>query len=128
MEVISNRHEIYARISHERHSGRSVGLVPTMGALHAGHISLLERSREICDVSVATIFVNPSQFGPKEDFTRYPRTLEDDLAKLERAGTGFCLRTPIRIRFIHLDIRPTLNHLQLEIDGKENVARGIFAA
>lgn len=89
MEVISNRHEIYARISHERHSGRSVGLVPTMGALHAGHISLLERSREICDVSVATIFVNPSQFGPKEDFTRYPRTLEDDLAKLERAGTDF---------------------------------------
>lgn len=89
MEVISNRHEIYARILHERSSGRSVGLVPTMGALHPGHISLLERSREICDVSVATIFVNPSQFGPKEDFSKYPRTLEDDLAKLERAGTGY---------------------------------------
>jgi pantoate--beta-alanine ligase len=89
MEVISNRHEIYARIAHERNSGRSVGLVPTMGALHAGHVSLLERSSEICDVNVATIFVNPSQFGPKEDFTRYPRTLEDDLAKLERAGANY---------------------------------------
>lgn len=89
MEVISNRHEIYARIAHERTTGRTVGLVPTMGALHAGHISLLEKSREVCDVSVATIFVNPSQFGPKEDFTRYPRTLEDDLAKLERAGADY---------------------------------------
>lgn len=89
MEVISNRHEIYARIAHERSSGRTVGLVPTMGALHAGHISLLERANEICDVSVATIFVNPSQFGPKEDFTRYPRTLEDDLAKLDRTGTHY---------------------------------------
>lgn len=89
MEVITNRHEIYARIAHERASGRTVGLVPTMGALHAGHISLLEKSREVCDVSVATIFVNPSQFGPKEDFTRYPRTLEDDLAKLERAGADY---------------------------------------
>jgi len=89
MEVISNRHEIYARISHERSSGRTVGLVPTMGALHAGHISLLERANEICDVNVATIFVNPSQFGPKEDYTRYPRTLEEDLAKLDRAGTHY---------------------------------------
>lgn len=89
MEVITNRHEIYARIAHERTTGRTVGLVPTMGALHAGHISLLEKSREVCDVSVATIFVNPSQFGPKEDFSRYPRTLEDDLAKLERAGADY---------------------------------------
>lgn len=89
MEVITNRHEIYARLAHERTTGRTVGLVPTMGALHAGHISLLEKSREVCDVSVATIFVNPSQFGPKEDFTRYPRTLEDDLAKLERAGADY---------------------------------------
>ena len=89
MEVISNRHEIYARIAHERQVGRSVGLVPTMGALHAGHLSLLERCQEICDVSVATIFVNPSQFGPKEDYTRYPRTLEQDLEKLDKVGTSF---------------------------------------
>ena len=89
MEVISNRHEIYARIAHERMQGRTVGLVPTMGALHAGHVSLLERSLELCDVSVATIFVNPSQFGPKEDFTRYPRTLDEDFAKLERAGANY---------------------------------------
>jgi len=89
MEVISNRHEIYARIAHERSSGRSVGLVPTMGALHAGHVSLVERSQEICDLTVATIFVNPSQFGPKEDYSRYPRTLEDDLAKLDRAGASY---------------------------------------
>lgn len=89
MDVVSNRHEIYAKIDHERSSGRTIGLVPTMGALHAGHISLVNKSREVCDVSVATIFVNPSQFGPKEDFSRYPRTLESDLEKLEKAGTDF---------------------------------------
>lgn len=89
MEVITNRHEIYARVAHHRQAGKSVGLVPTMGALHAGHISLLERSREICDFSVVTIFVNPTQFGPKEDFSRYPRTIESDLEKLEQGGADF---------------------------------------
>jgi pantoate--beta-alanine ligase len=89
MDVVSNRHEIYAKLDHERSSGRKIGLIPTMGALHAGHISLVKKSREVCDVSVATIFVNPSQFGPKEDFSRYPRTLESDLEKLDKAGTDF---------------------------------------
>jgi pantoate--beta-alanine ligase len=89
MDVVSNRHEIYAKLDHERNSGRKIGLIPTMGALHNGHISLVKKSREVCDVSVATIFVNPSQFGPKEDFSRYPRTLESDLEKLDKAGTDF---------------------------------------
>ncbi len=62
--------------------GKTIGLVPTMGNLHAGHISLLEQSAEENDISIVTIFVNPKQFGPNEDFNKYPRTLNEDIAKI----------------------------------------------
>ena len=62
--------------------GKTIGLVPTMGNLHKGHLSLIEQSTEDNDVTVVTIFVNPKQFGPNEDFEKYPRTLDDDLGKI----------------------------------------------
>jgi len=70
-----------------RAAGRRVGFVPTMGALHAGHGSLAERAAAECDDVAVSIFVNPTQFGPQEDFSRYPRRLEDDLALLAPLGT-----------------------------------------
>lgn len=87
MKIIESRSGAYAQVAQWRQTGASVGLVPTMGALHAGHLALAERSANECDKSVATIFVNPAQFGPREDFSRYPRTLEDDLQGLRDKQT-----------------------------------------
>jgi pantoate--beta-alanine ligase len=68
-----------------RSEGRRIGLVPTMGALHEGHISLVRMALETCDRVVTSIFVNPTQFAPTEDFSTYPRTFDDDVAQLARA-------------------------------------------
>jgi len=72
-----------------RAEGRVIGFVPTMGALHAGHLSLVEAARRDSSPVVVSIFVNPKQFGPQEDFAKYPRQIEDDQAQLERLGVDF---------------------------------------
>lgn len=69
-----------------RAESRVIGLVPTMGALHAGHASLIGRARRECSPVIASIFVNPKQFGANEDFSKYPRTFESDCEKLQQAG------------------------------------------
>ncbi|HEY2345871.1 MAG TPA: pantoate--beta-alanine ligase [Xanthomonadaceae bacterium] len=78
--------DLRAQVRAWKIEGLRVGFVPTMGNLHAGHYSLVEIARERADKVVASVFVNPTQFGPNEDFTRYPRTLEADAAGLAKAG------------------------------------------
>jgi len=78
-----------------RTEGRLTGFVPTMGALHAGHLSLIEAARRDASPVIASIFVNPKQFGPSEDYKKYPRDLEGDRRKLEEAGVDFLFVPPV---------------------------------
>src|SRR6266700_1195299 len=84
-----------------RVEGRSIGLVPTMGALHAGHLSLVELARGENDIVVVSIFVNPIQFGPGEDFERYPRDVARDTGMLARAEVDAIYEPPVEVMYRH---------------------------
>ncbi len=83
MTTISTIAELRNALSAYRLNSQTIGFVPTMGALHEGHLSLVRSSKKRTDITVVSIFVNPTQFGPNEDFSKYPRTLETDSAQLE---------------------------------------------
>jgi pantoate--beta-alanine ligase len=93
MLELSDPQKLYSTCEAERRRGRRVGLVPTMGYLHEGHLSLVRRARELSDYVVVTIFVNPTQFGPGEDLDRYPRDPEGDLTKCLAEGVD-CVFSP----------------------------------
>jgi pantoate--beta-alanine ligase len=86
MKTVHTVAELRAAVAAWRKAGQRVGFVPTMGNLHAGHVALVARARELTDKVVASVFVNPLQFAPDEDFETYPRTLDADAAKLTLAG------------------------------------------
>ncbi len=93
MKRVATIAEMKAACRQETRNGKTLGFVPTMGALHEGHLSLVRASRARCDVTAVSIFVNPLQFGPAEDLDKYPRPLERDAALLEQAGVDL-LFTP----------------------------------
>lgn len=89
MEIIKTTADLSARLSEAREAGKSIGLVPTMGALHAGHLSLVERARRENDIVVVSVFVNPTQFNNPDDLRTYPRTVDADCRLLSEAGVDY---------------------------------------
>lgn len=94
IELCKTVAELRTACDRARADGGTLALVPTMGALHAGHVRLMEEARRHASVVAATIFVNPTQFGPSEDFANYPRTLDADLERAGRAGVGIVFAPP----------------------------------
>ncbi len=95
VELVETAARCRALLDSARAAGRTVGLVPTMGALHEGHVSLIARARSECDVVAVSIFVNPLQFGDPEDIAHYPRTLEHDLAVCAETGADVAFVPPV---------------------------------
>jgi pantoate--beta-alanine ligase len=95
VKLIRAKDELRAALAPARHEGGSIGLVPTMGYLHEGHLSLLRAARAECDLVVMSLFVNPAQFGPGEDLDRYPRDEERDLRLAAEAGVDFVYAPPV---------------------------------
>ncbi len=89
LRILTKIEEMRAASRAGRQSGTRLGLVPTMGALHEGHLSLMRAARALCDAVAASIFVNPTQFGPNEDLAKYPRSFERDCDLLERERVDF---------------------------------------
>jgi pantoate--beta-alanine ligase len=95
MQAVETISEMRGVVANVRARGKSIAFVPTMGALHEGHLTLVDEARRMAEVVVMSVFVNPLQFGPSEDFDRYPRTLDDDVALAEKRGVNFFF-TPTR--------------------------------
>ena len=96
MELFETKEKIDSYIKLCKQEGKVVGFVPTMGALHDGHLSLVKQAKKCCDVVAVSIFVNPTQFNDPKDLERYPRTLENDVKLLETVGCDIVFAPTVR--------------------------------
>lgn len=110
LETLTTIAELRDRLKLARRTGKSVGLVPTMGYLHRGHAALVDRARAENDLVVTSIFVNPLQFGPNEDFARYPRDLDADRELLAAHGADFVFAPSVDEMYPH----PIATHIEVE--------------
>ncbi|HLA85348.1 MAG TPA: pantoate--beta-alanine ligase [Thermoguttaceae bacterium] len=113
--------ELRREVAAARREGRRIGLAPTMGALHEGHLSLVRASRAECNLTIVSIFVNPAQFAPGEDLDRYPRTLAADLEKLATCGTDVVAFVPGAA-----DVYSPNHAAWIEVEGLSGVLEGEF--
>ena len=115
MKIFNTKSEVKQYLGQLKAAGKTIGFVPTMGALHNGHLSLLRQAQQQTDVVVCSIFVNPTQFNDPKDLEKYPRPIEADVEKLERAGCDVLFNPPVNEMYAdnenwHLDIG-RLEHL-----------------
>lgn len=111
MQVITSREQMVSIAREIQRGGRTIGFVPTMGALHEGHLSLMREARSQCDVLVVSIFVNPAQFGPAEDFEKYPRDLDSDADLLTRENVDYLFAPAVK------DIYPPAFSTYVTVEG-----------
>lgn len=120
MKIFTSRVALSAYLKEQHSEQKTIGLVPTMGALHAGHLSLVERARNESDVVVCSIFVNPTQFNDPGDLAKYPRPIEDDIEKLRNAGCHVLFMPEVSEMYIgnekwHIDLHGLDNMLEGKI-------------
>jgi pantoate--beta-alanine ligase len=120
MITLSTAHDLRRQVRAWRMQGERIGLVPTMGNLHAGHLHLVREARRLADRVVVTIFVNPLQFGQGEDFDSYPRTLEQDQGQLEDMGTDLLFAPPVS----EVYSRPPGEQTLVEVPGLSDILCG----
>jgi pantoate--beta-alanine ligase len=118
MKIVQTVRELREALAPERAAGRSIGLVPTMGSFHDGHLSLVRRAREACDVLVVSLFVNPTQFGPAEDLDAYPRDEARDRRLAEAEGVDLLFAPPVEEVYPEgFDTTVTVGGLTSVLDG-----------
>jgi len=111
MKIANTVQEMRADVHSARSAGKSLGLVPTMGALHEGHLSLVRAAKAACDAVAVSIFVNPLQFGPQEDLAKYPRDFDGDSKRLEREGVDFLFAPSVE------EMYPASSTTYVEVEG-----------
>lgn len=122
MQVFKEKTHLKAAIKAEKSKGKTIGLVPTMGALHRGHLSLVQQALKTCEQVVISIFVNPTQFNNPADLEKYPRTLEQDIKLLEEASTNLWIFAPTA-NDLYGEI---ISSEQFNFDGLEQVMEGKY--
>ena len=120
MLIVNSAKELHQSILDKKKSGNSIGFVPTMGALHQGHLKLIQKAKAENDIVVVSIFVNPTQFNNSEDLEKYPRTLENDLTLLKPIGIDFVFTPSVE------EIYPQKDERVFDFDGLDTVMEGQF--